>query len=437
MCAMQTIAIIGRPNVGKSTLFNRLIGRRKSLVYALPGVTRDRIFDEMEWDGKRAVLIDTGGFEPDVKTGVLKEMREQCMVAVESADCIIFLLDAREGVNPMDVEIAGILRRFPKRVFFAANKVDTEKQESLSGDVYSIGADRVYPVSSENGRGLPELLDAVFEGIERGEQENESAGTRVAIVGRPNVGKSSLLNALLGRKRAIVHHEPGTTRDSTDTQLKWEGRDYLLIDTAGIRRRTKVSEVLEKFSVIMALRAISRCNVAVLVLDATSELAEQDMRIASYIVDAFKGMVIAVNKWDLKAGASRKDYQKELMYWADFLSFVPVVFTSAIKGEGTEELMETLGKVTYEYGKRIKTSALNEFLSETTEKNPPPAPQGRPVNIFYMTQTSTAPPRFVAFTNRPEDLHYTYGRYIKNSIREKFGFNGVPIGITFRKRKKD
>jgi GTP-binding protein len=431
------IAIVGRPNVGKSTLFNRLVGRRQSLVRDVPGVTRDRLYGTVTFERWQATVVDTGGFEPEATDDLLSAMREQIMHAIDEADLIVFTVDAREGLTPVDTEIAGILRRSGRPVVVAANKVDGAAQEAALGDVYRLGFKTVMPVSAEHGRGVAEMLEAVRDAAPEPVAEPGIDGVRVAIVGRPNVGKSSLVNAVLGQPRVLVHSAPGTTRDSVDTPLTFHGHPYVLIDTAGIRRKGKVSEALEKLSVVMALKSLERCQVAVLVLDASEGVTAQDAHIAGYAHDAGRALVIAVNKWDLvpPGMVSRGDVTGQIQDRLPFLDYAPICFISALRSAGLPELFDTVKRVAAEAQRRIAPGDLLALFREALERRPASA-RGMPLRIQGALQVAVSPPTFALRVNLPDDIHFSYERYLVNSLRHVHPFSGSPIRLLFRKSGK-
>jgi GTP-binding protein len=427
------IAIVGRPNVGKSTLFNRLVGRRQSLVRDVPGVTRDRLYGRVQFGRWQATLIDTGGFEPVPTTTLMGAIAEQIRRAIDEADLVIFVVDAREGVTPTEAEIAPILRRSGRPVIVAANKIDTAGQEAHLADCYRLGFPRVLPVSAEHGRGVAELLEAMRDALPARPPEREPVGTRVAIVGRPNVGKSSLVNAVLGDERVLVHEAPGTTRDAVDTPVAFEGRPYVLVDTAGIRRKGRVSEALEKLSVIMALKSLERCQVAVLVLDASEGVTAQDAHIAGYAHDAGRALVIVVNKWDLVPARSvqKADVIGQIHDRLPFLDYAPICFTSALRGEGLRDLFDLVDRVASQAQRRIDAAALLAVLRQAVERRPL-AVGGVPLRIQGVRQVGVSPPTFALRVNLRERVHFSYERYLVNSLRHAYGFAGSPLRLLFR-----
>jgi GTP-binding protein len=428
------IAIVGRPNVGKSTLFNRLVGRRRALVRDVPGVTRDRLYGTVAFERWQATVVDTGGFEPAPSSDLVAGVRDQVLRAIEESDLIIFVVDARAGITGLDRDIAGILRKSQRPVVLAANKVDGPGQEGQVGEYYALGFSRVVGVSAEHGRGVAELLEAARELVPAAPAEPAAEGTRVAIIGRPNVGKSSLVNAVLGDERVLVHAEPGTTRDAVDTPVVFRGRPYVLIDTAGIRRKGRVTEPLEKLAVIMALKSLERCEVAVLVLAASEGVTAQDAHIAGYAHDAGRAIVVAVNKWDLvPPGLVRKaDVTGQVHERLPFLDYAPVCFVSALKGEGLHDLFDEVDRVAAEARRRLPPAEALAVLREAVARRPMSA-RGVALRVYSALQVAVAPPTFAVRVNLPEQIHFSYERYLVNSIRHAAGFAGSPIRLLFRK----
>ncbi len=433
------IAIVGRPNVGKSTLFNRLVGRRRAMVDDAPGVTRDRNYATVNRFDKEFILIDTGGFEPVTEDRLLQQMREQSRIAMDEADVIIFLMDARSGLTPADAEVAGMLRRVQKPVFFVVNKVDGEKLENESAEFYELGADRLYTVSAEHNRGVSDMIHDILELFpDSHAEESKEEITRVAVVGRPNVGKSTLVNRLLGFERVVANPVAGTTRDSIDTLFRCDGKEYLLIDTAGIRRKGKTTEKLEKYSVVDALRSMERADVALIVLDAAQGVTEQDERIAGYVHEAGKGCIFVVNKWDAveKDNSTLAAYVEKIRDAFAYMKYAPVMFVSAKSGQRTGGIMAMVDEVMEQYSRRVSTAELNRVFSEAVDGHNAPLSHGRRVKFYFSTQVATRPPTFVVFTNQPEGIHFSYERYLSNSFREAFGFKGTPLRLIFRGREK-
>jgi GTP-binding protein len=435
------IAIVGRPNVGKSTFFNRLVGQRKAIVEDEPGVTRDRNYAEASYEDHSFILIDTGGFEPTSSDRIQQQIREQVEVAIQEADLILFLMDGKEGLNPTDEEVAGYLRKVSKPVFYVVNKIDGEKQEGSVMDFYRLGVSPLYSVSAEHGRGMGDLMDEVIKVLPAGSPEAEriEEGIRVAIVGRPNVGKSSLLNKLIGRPRAIVDSTPGTTRDTLDTPLLREGRKYVFIDTAGIRRKSKVTERVEKYSAIKALKSLERCDVALVLIDGFEGLTEQDARISQFAEESGRALILVVNKWDLvqKETRTMEEYKERIRREMKTLDYVPTLFISASTGQRVSRLFQTIDEVMTQHRKRITTGELNNWLRDALQNYPPPAFHNRPLKLLFISQVSTAPPTFVLFVNEPLGLAESYQRYLLRRLREKYGFTGTPLRLHLRKRKKE
>lgn len=447
MSELPLVAIVGRPNVGKSTLYNRLVGGRPALVENTPGVTRDRRYGEAEFAGRRFRLVDTGGMDPSAEASALMAgVHRQAARALDEANIIIFVTDARDGLTATDRDVAEVLRRAAVPILVVANKVDSAQQEALVGEAHELGLGEVYGLSASHGRGTRELLDAILALLpEPSDEDNAEAEAdrpvRVTFVGRPNVGKSSLVNRLLGEERVLVHDLPGTTTDPIDTPFELGGKRYVLVDTAGMRRKARIEEPTEKISVSMALGQLARADVAILVLDATQGPAEQDAKIASLAEEGGRGLVIAVNKDDLLgAGRSHENAEHKLTEQIrdslQFLSFAAIRFVSAKTGHGVPELLAAADHAWSQHGKRISTSELNRFFAEVCETHPPPTVSGRTVRIFYMAQVGTHPPTFVLWSNRPEDVTHAYRRFLMNQLRSRFGFEGTPVRIIARRRSK-
>ena len=434
------IAIVGRPNVGKSTLFNRIAGGKKAIVWDEPGVTRDRNYADVEWEESGFTLIDTGGFEPVSKDRLFIQMREQCQLAMEEADVILFSMDGKEGLTPSDKEIANILRELNKPVFYVVNKIDGPKHEERALEFYGLGVETIYSISAEYGYGVKGLMDEVIKALP-GSTETEWGRdvTKIAVVGRPNVGKSSLINRLLGYKRVLVDEAPGTTRDAIDTLLERDGRRYVLVDTAGIRRKSRISLRLEKYSIVEALRTIDRSDVALLLLDSREGVTDQDARIGGFVHEKGKGCILAVNKWDLveKDSQTMVQYERDVRESLKYLPYAPILFISALTGQRVSKVLDVVDRVSDQTKKRILTSPLNKYFGKWIEKFPPPLYKNRSVKLNYITQVSTAPPTFVIYTNKPEGIHFSYERYLLNQMRETFGFEGVPVRLLFRKKGKE
>lgn len=432
------VAIVGRPNVGKSTLINGLAQRRVSIVEDIPGVTRDRIYCDVKWLNREFTLIDTGGIEfRNGKDQISSGIRQQAELAMEEADVILFVLDARAGLTSDDEIIAGILRRTGKPVVVAVNKVDSENQEMNVYEFYSLGLGDPIGISAVNRLSFGELLDRITEGFpEQTEQESEDI-IRTAIVGRPNVGKSTLINSLLGYERSLVADEMGTTRDAVDSLWTYKGKTFILVDTAGMRRKSKIDEPLEKYSVIRSIRAIDNCDVAIFVLDAVDKLTEQDKKIIGYIHEAGKGLLLFVNKWDAVAKETNTmvEFEKEIKNGLPFASYVPMLFGSALTKQRIHRLGDMIYNVAEQQSLRIPTSVLNDLLEDAKMVNPPPAHSGRVAKIYYMTQVGIRPPTFVMFVNDANLIHFSYVRFIENRLRESFSFEGTPIRIVVRSKK--
>jgi GTP-binding protein len=433
------VAIVGRPNVGKSTLFNRILGQRKAIVEDFPGVTRDRNYAEVTRFDTPFILIDTGGFEPQSDDRMLVQMREQSRLAVEEADVILFVLDGREGLTPADHEVASLLRKVDKPVLYVVNKVDGDKQELGTGEFYALGVESLYPVSAEHGRGVGDLMDSVVDLLPQASRdEQEGDEVRLAVIGRPNVGKSSLVNRLLGFERVLANPSAGTTRDSVDTPFIYNHQRYLLIDTAGIRRKGRVSQTLEKYSVIQALKAMDRAHVVLVVIDAAEGITDQDLTVAGYAYEKGRAVVLIVNKWDslAKDNTTVGQYVEKVRTSFKFLPFAPILFVSALTGQRVAKIMVEVEKVAAEFNKHVPTAALNKVLAEAEKAHQPPLFQGKRLKFFYMTQTAVRPPSFVVFVNRAEGVHFSYQRYLGNKLREAFGFVGTPIRLFFKDRER-
>ena len=434
------LAIVGRPNVGKSTLFNTLAGEKISIVEDHPGVTRDRIYADVTWLNHSFSMIDTGGIEMDSKDKMLKHMREQADIAIDRADVILFLVDVRQGLVDADFKVADMLRKSGKPVILVVNKVDNfEKYMPDVYEFYNLGIGDPHPISAASKLGIGDMLDAVMElfDLEKIEEEEDDR-PKIAIVGKPNAGKSSLINNLLGENRVIVSDVAGTTRDAIDTEIVYNGTEYVFIDTAGLRRKSKIKENIERYSIIRTVAAIERSDVVILMIDATEGVSEQDAKIAGIAHDRGRGLIIAVNKWDAieKDNHTVKEYTKKVR---DILSFVPyaeIIFISALTGQRTKKIFDLLETVIENHAMRIQTGVLNEILMEAVALQQPPSDKGKRLKLFYMTQVSTKPPTFVLFVNKKELMHFSYQRYIENRIRDTFGFMGTPIRIFIRERKE-
>ncbi len=432
------VAIVGRPNVGKSSLFNKITGKRLSIVEDIPGVTRDRIYADAEWLNKHFTLIDTGGIEPSDKDILLSQMREQAEVAIDTADVIIFITDVKTGVTAADRDICAMLRKSDKPVVLCVNKVDSIGEVPPEFyEFYNLGIGDPIAVSSVHGTGTGDLLDAVFENINFNDyEETDDDVVKVALIGKPNVGKSSLTNKILGENRMIVSDIPGTTRDAVDVEIENNFGKFCFIDTAGIRKKKKVDEIIEKYSVIRSYAAVDRADVCVIMLDANEGVTIQDTKIAGFANDKGKGLVIAVNKWDIvdKETGTMEKLKKDIYRDLAFMDFAPIVFISAKTGQRIDKLMQNIVEVAQQNKRRVTTGMLNDFLGDATARVQPPSDKGRRLKIFYMTQASTCPPTFIFFVNRSDLFHFSYKRYLENRLREVFGFLGTPIRFIVRER---
>ncbi len=434
------IAIVGRPNVGKSTLFNKIVGKRIAIVEDTPGVTRDRIYADGEWLNYHFTLIDTGGIEPESEDIIAKQMRRQAELAIETAHVIVFIVDGRAGLTSADEEVAEMLRRSKKPVVLVVNKLDHPKFEDEIYDFYALGIGTPIGISAEQGLGLGDMLDEVVAYFPRIEEEAAEENPSIAIVGRPNVGKSSLVNALLGQERTIVSDIPGTTRDAIDTPFIWNEKEYTLIDTAGIRRKRAVEdETVERYSVIRSLAAIRRCDIALIVIDAERGLSEQDVKIAGYVHEEGKASVVIVNKWDLieKDTYTADKFKNDMLVDLAFMSYVPMLFISAKTGQRINKVMELAEYALAQNSMRISTGKLNGVVNEAITMNEPPVSSGRRLRIYYTTQVSIKPPTFVIFVNEPDLMHFSYKRYLENFIRKSFELKATPIRIIIRKRERN
>ena len=437
--AKPTVAIIGRPNVGKSTFFNYIVGKRISIVEDTPGVTRDRVYADSNWRGREFTLIDTGGIEPESDDTIVSQMRQQANMAIELADVIIFITDIKQGVTATDHEIALMLKKAQKPIILVCNKSDTfGKIPDELYEFYNLGLGEPYAVSSVNAKGIGDVLDAIYEKFPplTQSQENENI-IKVAMIGKPNVGKSSLINKILGENRVIVSDIAGTTRDAIDSEFENEFGKYVFIDTAGIRRKSKVEDNLEKYSVIRSLLAVERADVCVLMLDAKEGVTAQDAKIAGEAHEAGKGVIIAVNKWDEveKDNNTMEQYKKEVYNKLAYLSYAPIIFISAKTGQRVNKLYEMINMVASQNALRVSTSVLNDVLSEAVTIVQPPTDKGKRLKIFYMTQATTKPPTFVVFVNDKELFHFSYERYLMNQIRKEFGLTGTPIRMIVREKE--
>ena len=435
------VAVVGRPNVGKSTLFNCLAGERISIVKDTPGVTRDRIYADVTWLDTSFTLIDTGGIEPDSKDVILSQMREQAQIAIDTADVIIFLVDVKQGLQDADLNVANMLRKSKKPVVLVVNKVDSfEKFGNDVYEFYNLGIGEPFPISSVNKLGLGEMLDEVISHF--GDSlytEEEDDRPKVAIVGKPNVGKSSIINKLIGEKRVIVSDIAGTTRDAVDTQVKYNGKEYVLIDTAGLRKKSKINDELEHFMIVRTVAAVERCDVCVLVIDATEGITAQDAKIAGIAHERGKAMIIAVNKWDAieKDNKTTNEFTKEIRTVLSYMPYAEILFVSAETGQRLPKLFETIDAVMENHAMRVQTGVLNEIMVEAVAMQQPPTDKGKRLKLFYITQVAVKPPTFVIFVNDKELMHFSYTRYIENKIRDTFGFRGTPLKFIIRERKEE
>ena len=437
--ALPVAAIVGRPNVGKSTLFNKLIGQRLSIVKDTPGVTRDRIYAKCEWCSKEFMLVDTGGIEPETDDIILSQMKRQAELAIQKADVIIFVTDLRSGVTASDAEVASMLRKSGKPIILCVNKCDSVGEPPIEiYDFYTLGVGDPIAVSSVHGHGTGDLLDAVFANFpdDAGKDDYSDEYIKVAVIGKPNVGKSSLINRIAGEERAIVSDIAGTTRDATDTIVEYGEDKFVFIDTAGIRKKSKVLEEIEKYSVLRAYMAVDRADVCVIVIDAEVGFTEQDSKVAGYAHEQGKGCIVAVNKWDIidKDSSTMDKYRKELEEKFSFMSYVPFAFISAKTGQRVEKLYELIKYVNEQNSMRLSTGTLNDVLAYATSRVQPPSDKGKRLKIYYMTQPSTKPPTFVTFVNKAELFHFSYQRYLENQIRQTFGLEGTPVRFIVRER---
>lgn len=430
------VAVVGRPNVGKSTFFNKIVGRRVSIVEDTPGVTRDRIYAEAEWRGMPFALIDTGGIDPDTKDVILSQMREQAEIAMDMADVILFIVDGKDGLTSSDREVGNMLMRTGKKVVLLVNKIDNPKLPEDFYDFYELGLGEPIPISAVNMLNLGDVLDIIVDNFPTGEMEEEDDAVKIAVIGKPNVGKSSLINALLGENRVIVSDIAGTTRDSIDTPFVKGEDKYILIDTAGIRRKSKVSEHIERYSVIRAIAAIERSDVCLLMIDATEGVTDQDKKIAGLAHEAGKGIIVVVNKWDLveKETNTMKEFQKDLAGELVFMAYAPSVFISAITKQRLNNVIDMVKVVAEKRAMRIPTGQLNSLIIDAVMMNPTPSDKGKHLKIYYATQVGVKPPLFSFQVNKRDLMHFSYARYLENKIRAAFGFEGTSIKFVFREK---
>ena len=431
------VCIVGRPNVGKSTLFNRITGKRIAITEDTPGVTRDRIYSEAEWLNKYFTLIDTGGLEPESEEIIPLNIKRQAEIAIETADVILFVVDGLDGVTTTDRDIADILRKSGKEVLLVCNKIDSKKSSENIFEFYELGIGDPLLVSAEQGLGIGDLLDEIIKHFpEHKDTEYHEDIIKIAVIGKPNVGKSSLINNILGEDRVIVTNIPGTTRDAIDTYFTYNEDHYLFIDTAGLRRKRSIYENVERYSVVRTLTAVDRSDICILVIDATEGITEQDTKIAGYAYEQGKGMIIAVNKWDIveKETNTSRDMEREIRNKLGFITYAPIVFISAKTGKRINKLFELIKVVNNNYNLRISTGVLNDIINEAVILNQPPSDKGNRLKIYYGTQVAVRPPKFVIFINKKELMHFSYERYLENQIRQYFGFEGVPIKLEMRER---
>lgn len=430
------VAIIGRPNVGKSTLFNRITRRRDAIVDDRPGVTRDRHYGNAVWNEQPFLLVDTGGFVSGDEDQFAASIRFQVEQAVEEADAVVLVLDGKGGISPFDRDLIDWLRAVERPLFYAVNKIDGPEQEDLLYEFYALGIETLYPLSAEHGYGVSDLLDEVVKQLPPSGEETESEHIRIALVGRPNVGKSSMINRLIGQERHVVSDVPGTTRDAIDTLCEHQGQSYLLIDTAGIRRKAKVDLKLEKFSIIKALKRLERCDVALVVLDASEGVTEQDIKVAGYANDRGCGTIFVLNKWDLvdKTTHTMRQFEDQVRYASKFLNYAPVLTVSALSGQRIHKIFPLVKTLYKQYTTRIGTGQVNRIITNATTRTEPPLHKGRRLKFYYTTQISDRPPTFVSFVNYPDAVHFSYQRYLLNQLRTETGLDKIPLRLYFRQR---
>lgn len=434
------LAVVGRPNVGKSTFFNRIIGERKAIVEDVPGVTRDRIYAETEWNGREFAIIDTGGIEASTEDPILSQMRDQAVVAMDMADLILFMVDGKEGLTTADIEVGAILRRTGKKVILVVNKIDNpSKMPDTIYDFYELGLGEPIPISSANMLNIGDLLDEIVSGFPDKDYEADEENIKLAIIGKPNVGKSSLVNALTKENRVIVSPIAGTTRDSIDTPFSFEGNDFTLIDTAGLRRRSKVYDSIEKFSVIRAIAAIERCDICILMIDAMEGITEQDKKIAGIAHEAGKGMMIVINKWDLveKETNTMRDYERKVRAELLFASYAPILFTSVLQGRRIYDILRKAAAIQEIRMRRITTGKLNNLIEDAVMMRQPPSDKGKRLKIYYAAQIGVAPPLFSFNINSRELMHFSYARYLENRLREAYDFEGTSVKFVYNEKKGD
>lgn len=433
------VAVVGRPNVGKSTLFNQLAGKRIAIIEDTPGVTRDRLYADTEWLNIKFTMIDTGGIEPGSRDELLQQIRYQAEIAIDTADVILFLTDGKEGITSTDRDVADMLRKSEKPIVLAVNKIDRPEEEDNLFEFYNLAIGEPISISASHKRGIGDLLDEVVGHFNsKNMEEQDEDIIKIAVVGKPNAGKSSLVNKLLGEERVIVSEIPGTTRDAIDTPVEIDGQKYMIIDTAGIRRKSRIDNTLERYSVVRALGAIRRCDIALIVIDSTQEVTEQDTKIAGLVHEEGKGSILIMNKWDVieKSTNTMSKYRKRLMNDLSYMTYAPSVFISAKTGQRVDRIVELVNFVYSQYTFRISTGVLNDCLADAVAVSEPPSDKGRRLKILYGTQVSVKPPTFVLFVNDPELMHYSYKRYLENYFRKTFGLEGTPLHIIVRQKTK-
>ena len=438
--ARPVVAIVGRPNVGKSTLFNKLVGARLSIVDDKPGVTRDRIYGDCEWLGHRFLLVDTGGIEPDSRDVILSQMREQAQIAIDTADVIVFITDVKQGLQDSDSKVADMLRRSGKPIVLVVNKVDNfDKYMADVYEFYNLGIGDPIPISAASRLGLGDMLDVVISHFPEGAgEEEEDERPRIAIVGKPNVGKSSIINKLLGENRVIVSNIAGTTRDAIDTAIKHNDKEYVFIDTAGLRRKNKIKEELERYSIIRTVTAVERADVVLMVIDATEGVTEQDAKIAGIAHERGKGVIIVVNKWDAieKNDKTMREYENKIRQVLSYMPYAEIMYVSAMTGQRLNKLYDMIDMVIENQTLRVATGVLNEIMTEAVAMQQPPSDKGKRLKLYYITQVAVKPPSFVIFVNDKQLMHFSYTRYLENKIREAFGFRGTSLKFFIRERKE-